>query len=334
MNGRSATEVACDLKQAKEEAVKQLLGPNSNVVGIGIGKKVTDGKETQEDCVRVYVVSKIVDPNNLSPKSLVPRDFCGVTTDVIEVGRFGRNGGPTKPGCNSPKPTGITSPGPGSPIRVKTSAPNVNEGLRGTLGAVVTDGANRYILSCNHVLARNGRVPEKHATIVSAEFVGREDEIAKPGRFVELDEKGGNSVDCALALLPANTHKVQAAFPSGINLSLGGPDDRKPGIDVTKFGAITGKTHGKIVDTDVNLYVDYSFGTFCFEHQVMIESTEDDQHFAAAGDSGSIIMNGTTYRAIAMVFAASGRFAVACPLEMALEKLALKVGCSKLEFVV
>ena len=44
MNGQNTPVVAYDLKQAKEDAVKQLLHPNGNIVGVGIGKKVTDGK--------------------------------------------------------------------------------------------------------------------------------------------------------------------------------------------------------------------------------------------------------------------------------------------------
>ena len=211
-----ADQPPSDLNLAKAEAVEKLLHPNGNIVGVGIGKKVTNGKETPEDCVRVYVVYKIIDPNGLAPKSLVPPYFGNhVPTDVIEVGRFGRRGRPPKP------------PDPflqhGSPIRVKTNAPNVNEGARGTLGMVVAEGANRYILSCNHILARNGRIP-KSARVVSAQFVGTQQEIALPGHFVNLDHYDANSVDCALALLMEEAKaKVQATFPDGFKLSASGP---------------------------------------------------------------------------------------------------------------
>src|SRR5271157_1021563 len=223
MNAENAA-VTYDLKQAKEDAVKLLLHPNSNVAGIGIGKKVKGGLETQEDCVRVYVVSRI-GPNDLSPKSLVPPDVHGVPTDVIEVGRFGRRG-------RRPQPRADTTPRPGSPIRVRTNAPNVNEGHRGTLGAVVTDGTNRYILGCNHTLAVNGRVP-KDAAIVSAEFVGAEETLAEPGCFIALERDSGNSVDCAVAVMPAPT-KVQPTFPDGLALSAGDPAEPLLDMKVTK----------------------------------------------------------------------------------------------------
>jgi len=319
----SAPSTTVDLKQAKEEAVKLLLRPNSNVVGVGIGKKVKDGKETPEDCVRVYVVSKSC-PNDLSPNSLVPPTFLDVPSDVIEVGRFGRKG-------KQSKMPAYTTPQPGSPIRVNTNSPNVNAGVIGTLGAVVTDGKNRYILSCNHILRRNGRVLEKEATVVSAVFVGEQEEIATPGQFIDLDHYGGNSVDCALALLQ-NAEKVQATFPDDLKLSSSAPITPTPG-KVTKLGAVTGRTYGTIVDIDADLYIDYSFGTFLLEHQVMIDGGSDTDLFAAAGDSGSIVVDQGKGQATAIIFAASGRFAVACPLETALQQLTEKAGVSKLEVV-
>lgn len=333
MNGQNAPAVAYDLKQAKEDAAQLLLYPNRNVVGIGLGKrvKVNDGKETLEDCVRIYAVTKIA-PNAscapwLSPQSLGPPDVHGVPTDVIEVGRFGRKGRP-------PQAREDTTPRPGSPIRIKTSAPNVNQGHRGTLGAVVTDGARQYILSCNHVLAVNGRVP-KDAAVVSAQFVGTEDTLAKPGYFIGLERNGGNAVDCAMAPMTTPT-KAQATFPDGLALSGDRPADPVAYAKVTKFGAVTGRTYGTVVDTDADLYIDYSFGMFRFEHQFMIDGGSAGPDFATAGDSGSLVVDTDTKRAVAMIFAASGRFAVACPLTEVFQRLeaAAKLACGSLSLVV
>jgi hypothetical protein len=297
--------VTNDVKSAKQNAVETLLRPNANIVGVGIGKKTVDGKLT--DCVRVYVVAKL-DPNNLSPKYFVPPCFLGVPTDVIEVGYFGRRG-------RAPKPIAQTPPslGPGSRIRVKTDAPNVNEGSTGTLGAVVTDGATNYILSCNHILAVNGRVP-KNAEVVSAEFVGNQDTIAAPGPFVPLDPDRANSADCAVAALPKDQTKVHAKFPDGLAVNPNGPIGPARDRKVAKFGAATFRTDGSVVDVDADLYIDYSFGTFRFEHQVMIDGGTGPDDFARNGDSGSIVVDTNTGQPTAMIFAASGRFAVACPL--------------------
>ncbi len=270
--------IAYDLQQAKTMAVQLLLRPNRNIVGVGIGKKVVNGSQTQQDCVRVYVVSKL-SPDDLIPSALVPSDFGKVPTDVIPIGRFGRTG--------RPQPRQGTCSQPGSYIRVKTSAPNVNQGQRGTLGAVVTDGSRRYILSCNHILAVNGRVP-RGTEVVSAELVGNEPTIAEAGYFVTLQRGAANSVDCAVALLPANS-AVKTAFPEDFRLNPDMAVEPQAGMAVTKFGAVTGRTNGMIVDTDADLYVDYSFGTFLFEHQVMIDGGNHGVDFAAAGDSGSLV---------------------------------------------
>jgi len=294
---------ANDIEAAKQEA-RKILHPNSNIVGIGIGKKTV--ADELVDCVRVYVVAKL-DEDDLLRRNLVPKTFLDVPSDVIQVGKFGSWG-------RRPRPREETKPvlGPGSRIRVKTNAPNVNEGAAGTLGAVVTDGANDYIVSCNHVLAANGRVPQK-AVVIWAEFVGQEEPIATPGPFVPLEHECGNSVDCGLARLNGNTKK---SFPGGFALSPDGPVSAAREMKVAKIGAATFRTDGIIVDVDADLYIDYSFGTFLFEHQVMIDGGCGND-FARAGDSGSMVFDTATNRPTALIFAASGQFAVACPLSTA-----------------
>jgi hypothetical protein len=195
----------------------------------------------------------------------------------------------------------------GAPIRVDTSVPNVNSGFTGTLGAVVTDGTERYILSCNHIMAVNGRVPPG-ADIVSAATVNKPAKLAKAKEFISLSRDLSNSVDCGVALLPKDAPVEGAKLNSDL------PTDPKPRRNVTKIGAVTGETMGRIVDIDADLYVDYSFGTFRFDNQVIIDGRRDDIEFATAGDSGAIVVDIETKQATAMIFAASGRFAIACSL--------------------
>jgi hypothetical protein len=322
MNGERTSTQLDQLHRAKAEAVARYLKPNGNIVGVGIGQKPIDGKAT--DCVRIYVVLR-QDEAAIPSSQLVPKGttICDVPVDVIEVGRFGKNG-------QKPINDEGTTTRPGSPVRVRTAATNVNEGKRGTLGAVVTDGDAYYILGCNHVLAVNGRVPADPdlAQVVSGEFVGVEAKIASPDEFVPLLRDTRNSADCALARLK-DRDSVPATFPDG-TVRLTSPDAIAPelGMYVRKFGAGTGLTHGTIVDTDVDLYVDYSFGTFHFEHQVVIQSSEGGKEFATGGDSGSVVIAGTDAKegqATGMIFAASGKFAVACPFSTVLSELAAQL---------
>jgi hypothetical protein len=310
------------IDQAKQKAVRALLRPDSpgNVVAIGIGTK------SGADCLRVYVVRKLA-PNRLSEKALVKEDYLGVPTHVIEMeGPLGRKG-------YEPWAKPALTPGPGSRIRVKTSAPNVNSGAIGTLAAVVDCAGQRYILGCNHILAVNGRVRGKYeaqegeaekgdAEIVSAVRVGKEPAIADPGPFVLL-ERDRNLADCALAKIKKRKRKeVLTTFPME-NLE---PDPMEPAcrMKVEKFGAATGLTTGNIVDTRTDLYVDTSFGRFRFKDQIVIDGGKG-QEFATEGDSGSIVWGQESKRQskrpVGMIFAAAGRYAIACPLLTVWEKL-------------
>jgi hypothetical protein len=336
------------LIDAKGLAANRLLRPNyfANVVGVGIGAKDVDNTATPTFCVRIYVVSK-VGLDDLSPAEVIPSSFLDIPTDVIEVGQLGQTG--PRPyqrceACGEPfestdewlthrtndcklqslsRTAGTYSPqGPGSKIRVKATAPNVNSSAMGTLGAVVRDGhGTQYILGCNHTLAVNGRVPQG-SPIVSAEFVGQSTLLAKRYKFIELRSDRGNAVDCAIAEVIRKPRKrVDAKFPaSSFKLGSGAPAKPALGMDVQKLGGATGLTKGTVVDCDADLFVTFSFGTFRFDHQVIIDGGED-YLFASVGDSGALVVDtGARPQARAMIFAASGQFAVACPLEDALGK--------------
>jgi hypothetical protein len=309
----SPTDIKIDLLKSKQEAANKLLYPHGTVRGVGIGLKGVGGEK--KDCVRIYVS----DETYVACAGLVEKDYLGVPTHVIPVGRFGRSGGGQNPRKDAPTPQKDSPTRPGSPIRVKTTAPNVNEGERGTLGIVIQDGDyTPYILSCNHLLTVNGRVHvDSEAEVVSAEFVGDEKRLARPREFVFLDRNKPNSADCAVAALNHDA-PVLPAFPDGtIRLNPNGAIYAEAGWEVEKVGAVTGHTTGTIVDVDADLFIDYSFGTFRFDHQVMIDGGYDDLQkldkvFATAGDSGSAVLY--KMQPTALIYAASGRFAVACPL--------------------
>jgi hypothetical protein len=312
-----------NLQEVKRAAAKALIGPNypNNVIGVGIGTKFKKGKDTSRACVRVYVLSKL-DVAKLSPSAVVPPKFLGVLTDVIEVGRFGRSGRLKDIRADQSRI------GPGCPIRVAANVPNVNSGAFGTLGAVVSDrDGHTYILSCNHILASNGRVPENRNILSNEEPIGS----FSGNRFcIELKRGQANLVDCALGHVTNN--KVSTDFPNDF------PKKWKPvssepivprrGMKVAKAGAISGPTHGTIVDVDAEGYIDYSFGTFHFDHQVVIDSGSDKREFAVAGDSGSAVIDTDTGKVTAMIFAAAGRFAVACPLHAVLTALQDQLKCA------
>jgi hypothetical protein len=128
-------------------------------------------------------------------------------------------------------------------------------------------------------------------------------------------------VDCALARLKDSAPVSPAFAKDTLTLSTGLPVDPVPGMRVKKVGAATGLRAGQIVDIGADLYVDYSFGTFRFDNQIVIDSGSDQIDFATLGDSGSLVVDTDSRRATAMIFAASGRFAVACPLAAVFQQL-------------
>ena len=321
MNGNSKPDLTPDLQKAKQLAVNRLLRPNSfgNVVGVGIGNKVIDGIVTQTLCVRIYVQSKL-DLDDIIPAVLIPSSFLDIPTDVIEIGRLGRIGRvKLREDLTEKDPIA-----PGSPIRLQTSAPNVNSGTAGTLGAVVEGRGYRYILSCNHILAVNGRVPTDAGIVSGASIevdTPRENVATPTPYYVGIARNQPNDVDCALGLI-ADSGKVQTGFPDKI----GKPQfpsgnvcySPEIGTRVVKFGAVTGLTYGNVVDVNADFFVDYSFGTFRFADQIVIDGSikgQESDVFASEGDSGSIVFVDADKRAIGMIFAEADRFALACPLQ-------------------
>lgn len=307
-----------NLQEAKSAAAKALLGPNfpNNVVGVGIGNKVTKGQDTGTPCVRVYVLSKL-STDKLTLSAVVPADFLGVPTDVIPVGRYGRTGRLENP------PLDTSSIGPGCMIRVAADSCNVNSGAFGSLGGIVSDSAgNDYILSCNHILAANGRVPQNRNIFSNEKLIG----CFGGSQFcVELNRDQPNLVDCALGRLIDKTVSLdipqEFAFLKECKVIASDPIAPARGMAVAKAGAISGTTTGTIVDVDADGYIEYSFGTYRFANQVVIDSGDDKIEFAVSGDSGSVVRDRQTGAATAMIFAAAGRFAVACPLSVVLKAL-------------
>ena len=70
-----------------QEKEQEKLLCKSNVVGVGIGPKFVDGKETDELSLSVYVTSKM-DPSLLDKDDLVPKSFGKLKTDIVEVGNI------------------------------------------------------------------------------------------------------------------------------------------------------------------------------------------------------------------------------------------------------
>jgi hypothetical protein len=314
-------------QKAKAEACERYLvrtptsglqntDPHRQVVGIGIGPKVSrkEGVVAPE-AVRIYVESKIEPASTIPLDHLIRPEIQDVPTDVVEVGRFRCSGFPR---ATAETQRQVIQPGTSCGVKFG----RCGDGSTGTIGAIVSKGAKRYILSSAHVLARaqgfligspilypgptqlppiaNDGTHVNHASM--SHDHGRDTnppadehplptlELFQRARLAEfealrLDES--NFMDAAIAQI------TQGPFDGSIvgigRLTSPLPLRALKGMRVMKSGIGTGLSRGKVVDTDFDGRVDFSSGSLMFENQILIEGDKASS-FAWEGDSGSLVV--------------------------------------------
>jgi hypothetical protein len=233
------------------------------------------------------------------------------------------------------------------PIKLGTSGGNINDSSKlwccgGTLGALVEDNSNQYILSNNHVLARTN-IGLQGEGVIQPGLIDQNpvcykdtpDTVGYLSDFISIKFKKGasvplNEVDAAIAVVEAG--KVE---PNGIIFDIGlvsaNTVSAFVGQAVQKSGRTTGHTVGTISAIDVD--VDVSYSKECggggsqaarFTKQIMIAPG----NFSAGGDSGSLIVeanaadaNSGLPRAVGLLFAGSSTTTIANPIDAVLRNL-------------
>jgi hypothetical protein len=197
------------------------------------------------------------------------------------------------------------------PIELGTSGGNLKDDYArstvccsGTLGALVEDDSgNFYILSCNHVLAKQNQAPRgtivTQPGLVDADCtLGKSNAVATLTTFVPLKTKG--MVDAALAQI-TSTNDVDV---SGSIIIIGQTSTNTfvppLGSVVAKSGRTTGYTTGIVAAIDATLTVGY---TPCnlpnkkkptmrtFTNQIIVTPPSfGGFNFGGEGDSGSLVV--------------------------------------------
>jgi hypothetical protein len=220
-------------------------------------------------------------------------------------------------------------------LHLGVSGGNVNDITRrfccsGTLGSLVSDGTNKYILSNNHVLGRGDQA------------VAGED-ISQPGLIdnncaistIVADYTGasplGSNVDAAVAQL-----RTGLMDGTGSIEDIGVPSSTvvnpSVGLGVAKSGRTTGFTTGTIASINTSVSVQYTKEcgggkkfVVSYTNQVVINSTT----FSAGGDSGSLIVtNNASHNPVALLFAGSSSTTIGNPVGEVLTKLGIALGRS------
>ena len=277
--------------------------PEHNVVGVGVGWKISDGKDTGVMAVKFFVRQKYAE-SEITSKNLLPKSINGLPVDVEETGLFRRF--PTAP---KPNPRNKFSPAqPGCSVGFRD--PNNQFVMAGTFGALVKDKSGTYILSNNHVLADENRLPVG-SPIFQPGLLDKgnpnTDKIATFTRSVPLQASAGNQVDCAIAkLLKPSLAKKDVLFIGPPN----GSGDAQIDMSVQKFGRTTSYTVGKVSSIDTDVTVQYETGNFTFLGQIIVVGTTGHP-FSAAGDSGSLILERPSNKAVGLLFAGSASHTIA-----------------------
>ena len=221
-------------------------------------------------------------------------------------------------------------------LRFGVSGGNVNDITRlyccsGTLGALVTAGGIQYILSNNHVLARQDQAAPG-------------EDISQPGLidngcavativadYTAAPQLGTANVDCAIAAVRAGQMDSNGVI-EGLNGITGGAQPSTStstptvGMAVQKSGRTTGHTTSTISSTNTSVNVQYQIQcgkgrkyTVSYTNQVVINSTT----FSAGGDSGSLILTNTSCaHPVALLYAGSSSSTIGNPISHVLSALA------------
>jgi hypothetical protein len=204
----------------------------------------------------------------------------------------------------------------------------------GTLGALVSSGANQYILSNNHVLGLAGAASAGD-DVSQPGLIDNNCQIATVVADFTVAPPLSSNVDAAIARLRDNQMDETGHIE---DIGVISSTTRVPtvGLGVQKSGRTTGHTTGTVGSINATISVRYpkscgaGGGTvFTFTNQVVINSST----FSAGGDSGSLIVTtGSCPQPVALLFAGSSSSTIGNPVGDVLNRLSTSLG-SPVSFV-
>jgi hypothetical protein len=234
------------------------------IVGVGFGIKRRNGRILARNCLRIYVRHKVKDRRDLDHRVWVPPSIRGIRTDVIELPRVVAH-------CQCGDSIGV------------------NGGGIGTLACVVKKNGALFVLSNNHVIANLNQGQENDPIFVPAPAQGG-NVIAALAPYPQVAMGGvPNPYDVALGAIADGTVIDPTMNVIGpLNLPAVAPAT----VAVTKFGASTQQTFGKVdgLNEDINvMYNDDPTLIAHFTGQIAILG-DGGAPFSEAGDSGSLVV--------------------------------------------
>jgi hypothetical protein len=302
------------LGQVKGIAEARKVIQQRNVVGIGVSRKVTDGK-TLKDLAFTFFVEKKQAMSKLRATEAIPPVLStetgqAVPTDVFEIG-------PLRPDANVER----------KPIEPGFSIGHFG-GDTGTLGAIVKRDGKYYVLSNSHVLAKCGKAKKGDIIVYPGIADGgkkTKDEIARLAEFVKLKTRVTNTVDAAIAEIDEERAADLMAKIQGVGYPRG-TIKAKAGMKVTKVGRTSGKTQATVLSATFRpLRLPYpDIGNISFENQIL------STRFTEPGDSGSLVLDVKTKKVVGLHFASAKGGSTCAPIGRVLEILGVKLVTGKI----
>jgi hypothetical protein len=314
------------LADAKAAAEDRFMH-RANVVGVGLGYKISKGESTATPSVMVLVSEKMPD-SMLGSSDRVSKTVENVPTDVLQVGHLYAGGGSGSAVDDGLADALSTVDAQTLNGRVRPVRPGYSVGhpkiTAGTIGAGCYDLSplpgkppRYYILSNNHVLANsnNASIGDPIYQPGPYDGGGPSDAIGRLARFVPIKFDGScNYVDAAVAEVPFDTidrdiywtgYPTTAAVAASV------------GMLVKKTGRTTNFTTGRVTAINSTVNVNYGGGKVAkFCNQII---TSD---MSAGGDSGSLVLDWTN-RPVGLLFAGSPVATILNPIAQV--QLALRV---------
>jgi len=286
--------------QQKEEAS---LLDKDNVVGVGIGNKIKDGKETGDKCLTVLVSQKL-DKSIIGDENFVPANIGKHKTDIVEVGEIFAGGTSLEEKTETLRKKMRPAKGGYSVGHYKITAGTIATGV---YDIVSSPGIPKkyYILSNNHVLANSNNAKIGDPILQPGPYDGGTDPgdvIAKLSRYIAIKFGGpDNYVDAAIA--EANFQDIDRQI-----YWIGYAKDTVPvpriGTIVQKTGRTTNYTTGKITAINTSVNVNYGGGKIAkFARQIVTTN------MSAGGDSGSLLLD-MNENVVGLLFAGSSRVTI------------------------
>ena len=289
------------------------------IQGVGIGHKISKGKQTEDLSMRVYVERKKAASKvkNKVPKTVSVPEVGKIPTDVVEIGKL--------------ELETFTD-------RIRPAIPGSGLGHKdvtvGTFGCLVTKKGDaygrQYILSNSHVLADSGVAEIGDEIIQPGKFDGGKlatDVIATLSEFIPFDFSSGypNLVDAAIAKVTSSRSvdpeiRIIGVKPKGVSEAL------SRGMRVKKTGRTTDFTTGVIQDLHYRVRIPYKSSKTNpnARRTAGLKDLVLCSRYTAGGDSGSIVLNDRNY-AVGLHFAGSPSTSIFCRIRNVFDLLDIEL---------